>query len=1243
LNTAEALEKITDRGKFELLVTSVLHKDNPDYAAIIHTGINAQGETIKSPVDGFCRVPGSVPRRYLLVQYATTDRDKLEKKWLHDHTTVKARKQTRKTQPSESDDGDLLKAGKQAQEIKNKFPNAQFTVILATNQHLPDIDLINKVYDKAATLGVEVDIWEQSRLADVLNSTPEGQWLRKEYLGIDAEMLSKSLLSELCQQSLANYEKEFITSPDSWIEREIDCQIEKGTHSNAYTIQLLIGESGSGKSAAAYQLLKKHVESGGYGLWISDAVLKNCDSIQNVLEIVLRNLYPSLLPDASRALLRLIPEGSRLLLIVDDVNRTDNATRLVEKLVNWLKPQQSSTFDSQPVFSPYFVICPVWSKFSSAISSDFKDTPWINPIFINSMNPAEGIASVQTVTSLAGIDITSTEAASLANKLGYDPILIGLFGLLLKNQQDELDKLAENVIARFIKTNISKSSNAGTFLENEYRMALSTVATQMLKSRKFYPLWTDISEWLRESPDNFKALRELTKHNTLCRLTQEDKFVFRHDRIQETLLVESMIKLLADTTSDSDILYEPFYAEIIGKAIVRSPQNREFLRELQNRLPLALVEAIRCFCLPTTDYHQAIIKEVKQWVNNSVITGFVPKSVLDAVCWSLVETDSPVVLEITDTFSSYSPVLLARLRNGCSESGIRYCLSFEPFCNNSLRDEVLEQVKRHHKDKILTELRHILKSPNITDEWRNGALILAGFLGFPELAEVITICWQLSSDKRAVLPWLSWSAIQICNIEHKELFNNIVKYWAKLAEQKDSLCENNFGLVVHELGFILENCTNSAVINHFIAECFIHKSLQKLNTYLCNIDDPDVIEFIFTSVAEIKKNEVDTDKLLPWKNLLFQICHTLTIDCLFGRRRLSQTFMNRQKSWWKNSHNNEFVKQQAFYLWCASVDDNQLGILRAIPSNSPFFSSAVQKRAELGDRSVIRDIIPLLSTKIHLFSVTHHVWCDGLCLAAQHSLEALKNTIPKDFSDGWQNEHYELSQLLMWMPVHESEILLERYWEYLGYSPPFIQTALYVGTPKCIKLAADSISQCPSNISVFQLIGSTFGFFDNERQKYLTVQHLERLLPYLDRLDEFQVEQLAEVCQRIGIPKWSQQHLSMWLSEKDRKRYHPSDYDLLENIDEFAANKNGVWRVVYWLEEFDKRHDPKIRALNIVDCWLAFNPTVKGLQIAAACIQAVGTRKDLSILDQYPIEGSPDEIAKIKESTRFAVYRRSLD
>jgi hypothetical protein len=240
------------------------------------------------------------------------------------------------------------------------------------------------------------------------------------------------------------------------------------------------------------------------------------------------------------------------------------------------------------------------------------------------------------------------------------------------------------------------------------------------------------------------------------------------------------------------------------------------------------------------------------------------------------------------------------------------------------------------------------------------------------------------------------------------------------------LCDNPFQLIVHKLGLILQNCTNSEIVNYFIAQCFTHKSLQQLSTHLHSIDDLAVIEFIFTSIADTQKLEVDTDNLLPWESLLFQICHTLELDCVFERRRLSQTFMTRLKAWWEGSHNNKFVKQQAFYLWCASADENQLGILRAIPSNSSFFSTAVKKRAELGDRTAVRELIPLLSTQFHLFSVAHHVWCDELLLAAQHYLETLKDSIPKDFSGGWQNEHCELSRLLRWIPVNETEILIEK-------------------------------------------------------------------------------------------------------------------------------------------------------------------------------------------------------------------------
>ena len=1240
MNTAETLEAITDRGLFELLVTSVLRKANKDYAYILQTGVNAAGEPVKSPVDGFCQVPGSTPPHFLIIQHTTTERRGLERKWLYDYADA-----PNATSASASDDGDLVKAGRLVSEIIEGFSNAKFTVILATNQS-PDLDLLKKVYAKAEKLNIICDIWDQSRLADFLDTTPEGLWLRRQYLDIAAEMLSDSLLRNLCEQSLARYEKELFTNLDSCVAREVDENVKEGTRSNRYTIQFLIGESGFGKSTAAYQALQKHLESGEYGLWIPAELIKECLSLENVIEKVLRALYPHLLPGTGKTALQLIQEGSRFLIVVDDANRTEDPTKLIRKLLTWSKPQQSNTPDSQPSFSSYLVVCPVWPHVWGLTGHDFSKTPWVHTVFIEQMTSAEGVLAIQSATSQAGIALTNTEANALATKMGNDPFLIGSFSSLLPStNQCDLNMLAEDVVEKFITSGVKDAASAPnpSYLPTEYREALSTLSAHMLRKRRLHPIWKEIESWLKVDSDTLKALRELIRHGKLCRLTDQDQFVFRHDRIQEVLLVASMTAVLADTARDNDILEEPFYAEIIGQALVRSLQNQDFLKEMRNRLPLALVEAIRYFGTPTSGYHRTIIEEVKEWVKNSVATGSVPDSVLDAVCWSLVETDSPAVLEITETFPQYPLVFLARLRNGCAASGARYCVGHHglaPSITDNLRDQVLEQAKRHHREKLLRELKQLLKSPINTDEEREGALALAGFLGFIDLQDDIATCWELVTDKKRVLPEAIWAATQCCSAEPNKLLDPLMAYWAGLSDEEDSGMSPK-GWIAENLHFALARGIHDEVINYFIEQCNVHESLSWPITRMCDcIDAPDAIEFKVRSAADIVRGIAGTNEFSPWKAMP---ADNWKFSCIDGRR-LSQASWDRLRALWEDMNNDEFVKRQAFRLWLTGVEWVQIKILRAIPTYSPLFLSALWKRAQLGDQSVLPDLLPIFSPETHGFRVAHHVWCEELMVAVQHQLEAFKDNIPADFSGGLLDAHYELSRLLMMIPVNDAETLLEKYWGHLGYSPLFILTALYVGTPKCLELAAYSISRCPRDVDILKHMHHQFGFMDSEREKYLTIQHLDNLLPYLDRLGEHELRRLAEVCRQwLKIPEWSKQHIFDWLSEKYRKEYHPSDDDLLQDLDEFVADTHGVWRVRHWLEEFDERHDPRNRVLSIIDCWLASHPTVECLRIAAECVQVIGTRKDLSILDKYTIEGPPDKVANIKESTRFFVHRRSLD
>lgn len=647
MSTSEALEKLKITSKFELLATAVLCKINRDYQAIMHTGLNAEGETRRSPVDGFLRVPNSNPPHYILVEH-TIEKD-LKKKWLLDHRTVTPSKKGRKKKLSESDDGDLLKAVQLSSTCKAEFPDAIFTVILTTNQRLqPKFRL--EVEKKAQELGVLVEFLEGSGIARYLNTEPDGQWLRKEYLGIEAEMLSEDLLRALCYKSLEQYQKQFLTSPDRWVSRHIDQQVEKAVENQNCSISLLIGNSGSGKSAAAYQVGKKHLETGEYSLWLSENVLGSSDLLENALDEALHDLYPSLMSDAGNAALKLLKDGKRLLLIADDVNRTNSPANLLQQLINWSKPFPSQDSNTKTIPSKQLLICPVWSDIVRKITPKIDEITWISSVFVGTMSAEEGLEAVKDALLRNRIELTNAEITTLAENLGSDPILIGLFDdLLPKIEYGKLSQVAENAIDSFISEVIENV--VGDLFPIEYRSALLCLTTKMLLQRRFNPKWSDIKNWLSNSSDELQALRTLVNNEKLCRLEGE-KLVFRHDRIREFLFVESMGQLLKGNVSKPlDIFWEPYYAAIIGQAIIQYPQSGEFLQELCDQLALALVESIPYFSTPPNDYHHKIINILKNWIEREVINDSIPKSVVNTIYWRLKTIDSPFVLQITENVS----------------------------------------------------------------------------------------------------------------------------------------------------------------------------------------------------------------------------------------------------------------------------------------------------------------------------------------------------------------------------------------------------------------------------------------------------------------------------------------------------------------------------------------------------------------------------------------------------------------
>src|SRR5258707_15400339 len=90
-DTIRHLASITDEGVFERLATAILRKVDPIYTLVSHPGINAEGKTVKSPVDGIAFVPGAVPPHMIVIHHTITATKDLDGKWLHDPATVKTR------------------------------------------------------------------------------------------------------------------------------------------------------------------------------------------------------------------------------------------------------------------------------------------------------------------------------------------------------------------------------------------------------------------------------------------------------------------------------------------------------------------------------------------------------------------------------------------------------------------------------------------------------------------------------------------------------------------------------------------------------------------------------------------------------------------------------------------------------------------------------------------------------------------------------------------------------------------------------------------------------------------------------------------------------------------------------------------------------------------------------------------------------------------------------------------------
>lgn len=625
----------------------------------------------------------------------------------------------------------------------------------------------------------------------------------------------------------------------------------------------------------------------------------------------------------------------------------------------------------------------------------------------------------------------------------------------------------------------------------------------------------------------------------------------------------------------------------------------------------------------------------------------------------LEETDSPHVIAVTQFLPSHRRLARARLANGdalaCSAefSGGSW---FPPAANDRGMDAVLSRAIHHHKSELIEKCAETLDRTNLSEVEIRGALVLAGFIGDKTLAEPARAAWDRAENRSSILVPALWAGLRCAVSDPASILDELMAAWAALPVDEMGGGLSPSAAVGEELRFAIRRGLPEQILRYMIAKAKEDDAIRRQIAWtLQHLDHPLVVTFLVEVAAGIDRR-IKGKEIVPFFRMALKDNWDPAGE--MAGKRLPPDSVRAIRSCWEADAGDSQLRETAFQLWVSAVDD--LDELRSISADHPQFETVLWRRAGLGDLSAIPLIRPLAEADQRWFQVIGNIWSDHFMEALDHSLATLERQTPKDCSGGVSNEHYMLAHLLRDIPVSDAQPIILRHWDYLRFSRKFVQLALYIGSPACLSLAADAIDDYPHSADPFQHIGHFFGFNGRGLMDRLELRHLKILRPYLERLDDHILCDMAEFCERRDLCNWSRMHLKPVFDRrraelpqvpKEKREFverlgrihFPSDADLMQELDWIEKESDlSHWLLRRWNEQFDRRQDTRVRWQRVLEIWLAQDPSVDRFRIYSAAVLERGTREDIGLLSKQEISGNPDEVERLRANARTGIMLRSI-
>lgn len=1250
--TAEQIERISDAGIFETLAIQALRGLDKDCEQILHLGLNAVGKPVPGPTDGFGRVADSIPSKYVTAAFTTISSNKLEQKWLGGNGVSRnsksraGKKRKTKVRRGPAEFGDLIKIFNEIRSIRAVERDAHFVVYLCTNRIL-ESELMKKVWALAARRkNIEVRFLDQSRLRDFLDTTAEGQWLRREHLGIEVEQVSVSLLNAAARSSFQQYSASMLAPTGQAIISEQARRALKALENRSLSLQLLVGPSGIGKSIVGSQLHRGMIDAGRFAFWIPAEIVERSMTLGDALDVVLRSIYPTLMAGAGSKSLQMASDAGPLFFVIDDINRLAAPESALRKILAWTRPQDSTGEKANPTAAQQ-IVCPVWDSYWT--STSYGDTQsWVG---IQAMRPFLRQESLEVLR--AGLTepfhFHAAELEQFADAVKDDPILLGLFIQTLRLNTDRSPAaVAADVLRSWTEAAMAELGRETHEPATSYGSALEKLAAEMVVRKTLYPTVTELRSWFGDTDETVRLLFLLAEAGHICHISKRystPTLEFRHDRILEFFIAGALARMLEDNGNPA--AWDPFFTLFVGQAIGSRVFADAVLDQALARNANALIAALPYLNEGDQEYVASVKQRVQIWLMN--------KSPASQQEWHhgltlLREMSSKAVLEVTDGLPGGPILLEARLRNGDAAAGA-YLLSmrFWPSIQAPWMEAIIAQAILHHEPKMLSELQDLLRSPGSSDGVRCGALVLAGYIGNAHMIGAIRECWAASKDKQKIVLPALWAALRCADARPEDSIGMMLPVVFELQDDPTGQTYSQQHSVLQDIGWSSRHGFTGAALRYLLELGENEEYLRVVVAILSEIPNATTVTFTVRRIAEWSNQAKQSGGFSP-----FAMSWPDQWRRWKAQGRIPDACINELQEMWEKQSEPEWVREYALNVWNAAAGD--LEVLRSISTDDVLHDSAVWYRMLKGDRSITPEVISVLAAKPWWIEQTPKIWSEHLEAVLRTHIEKHIAALPLS---PWSNEDYRLAHVVRDIPAAIAEKLLVEYWEKLRSRPLFVQAALYVSTDRTRKLAASALEGADEK--TFDHIGSFFGFMTSGLVDRLSMEHLESLRPHVGLMDDMTVAEVVDFSGKHGLLSWARRYI---LPECERRRaqsssvdgvqrpgfiercisqWMPSREDIFAQLDQLKGDDQHLeFRLEFVSKAFLERGDSIDSFCDITQEWFNVAPSIARLSVLATVIQYWGRRSDLPFLQSAYETAGDASFRPIFGDVRFVVQRRSL-